>query len=292
VTRVLLVFNPASGRADEELQERIRKEIASLGEISVAAPPQDDVRRSGAGSDIVVVAGGDGTLNRTLGDLAGRLSTLTLGLVPMGTGNDFSRTLGVPNDPVDAARSLATAEVRQIDVGRASGGKVEHLFLNACMGGFPVEVDEATDEKVKKRLGPLAFWIGGAKALTDLTPSVVTVNGRRLDGCIAAGVGNGRTCGGGMEVWPSAHPGDGALDACALAIRNPAQGALLAARVRSGKHEDLDEVLTERSPSITIEADPPIEFNVDGELVGLRSPATFEIVGQVEFLVPRSAPNP
>jgi diacylglycerol kinase (ATP) len=287
VTRALLVFNPASGKADEEVQERIQGELASLGEVSVAVPPHDDIRQSAAGADVVVVAGGDGTLNRTLGDLAGMLSGLTLGLVPMGTGNDFSRTLGLADDPLAAARSLVTAKVRRIDVGRASGGKVKHLFVNACMGGFPVEVDEATDEKVKKRLGPLAFWIGGAKALSDLTPSVVTVNGRRLDGCIAAGVGNGRTCGGGMEVWPSAQPDDGALDACALAIRNPAQAALLAARVRSGKHEDLDEVLTERNASITIEADPPIEFNIDGELVGLMSPATFEIVGQVGFLVPR-----
>ena len=160
------------------------------------------------------------------------------------------------------------------------------MFVNACMGGFPVQVDEATDEKIKKGLGPLAFWIGGAKALADLTPSTVTINGRELEGCVAAGVGNGRTCGGGMKVWPSARPDDRELDACGLAVRNPAQGALLATRVKAGKHEDLDGVLTARAAAIDIACDPAFEFNVDGELVGLTSPARFELVGRVRVLVP------
>jgi diacylglycerol kinase (ATP) len=204
----------------------------------------------------------------------------------MGTGNDFARTLELPRDPLEAAKALLSASPHELDLGRASGGGVERLFLNACMGGFPVQVDEATDEKVKKRLGPLAFWIGGAKALADLTPSTVTINGRELEGCVAAGVGNGRTCGGGMKVWPSARPDDRELDACGLAVRNPAQGALLATRVKAGKHEDLDGVLTDRAAAIDIACDPAFEFNVDGELVGLTSPARFELVGRVRVLVP------
>jgi diacylglycerol kinase (ATP) len=290
VTRVLLVFNPTSGGADEDVQEAVHGALASMGEVSVSAPEEgsfaDDLRSAAEGVDVLVVGGGDGTLNHTVNALEDRFPALVLGLVPMGTGNDFARTLGSPEEPLEAAKALLSATPRGFDLGRASGGGVERLFLNACMGGFPVQVDEAIDEKVKKRLGPVAFWIGGAKALGDLTPSTVTINGRELEGCVAAGVGNGRTCGGGVKVWPSALPDDGALDACALAVLNPAQGALLAARVRSGSHEGLDGVLTSRAATIEIECDPAFEFNVDGELVDLTSPARFELAGRVRFLVP------
>jgi diacylglycerol kinase (ATP) len=291
VTRVVLVFNPASGGADEDVQMEVHKILASMGEVSVSAPEEDsfgaDLRSAAEGADVVVVGGGDGTLNHTVNALEDRFPGLVLGLVPMGTGNDFARTLGLPEEPLEAAKALLSATSREFDLGRASGGGVERLFLNACMGGFPVQVDEAIDEKVKKRLGPLAFWVGGAKALGNLTPSTVTINGRELEGCVAAGVGNGRTCGGGAKVWPSALPDDRALDACALAVLNPAQGALLAARVRSGSHEGLDGVLTSRAATIEIECDPAFEFNVDGELVDLTSPARFELAGRVRFLVPR-----
>jgi diacylglycerol kinase (ATP) len=285
-----LIFNPASGGADEDVQEAVHGALASMGEVSVSAPEKDsfvdDVRNAAEDVDVVVVGGGDGTLNHTVNALGDLLSDLTLGLVPMGTGNDFARTLELPRDPLEAAKALLSASPHELDLGRASGGGVERLFLNACMGGFPVQVDEATDEKVKKRLGPLAFWIGGAKALADLTPSTVTINGRELEGCVAAGVGNGRTCGGGMKVWPSARPDDRELDACGLAVRNPAQGALLATRVKAGKHEDLDGVLTARAAAIDIACDPAFEFNVDGELVGLTSPGRFELVDRVRVLVP------
>jgi diacylglycerol kinase (ATP) len=292
MTRVLVVFNPgARGGADGEVQAAITDALDPLGSIVVAMPAEssfaDEIRRGARGADVVVVGGGDGTLNSVLNALGDRLSEFTMGLIPMGTGNDLARTLELPDEPVAAAAALVGGEARDLDVGSASGADVSRLFLNACMGGFPVQVDEATDDRTKKRLGPLAFWIGGAKAVADLTPATVTVNGHRLEGCVAAGVGNGRTCGGGVEVWPSARPDDGALDACAIAVRNPAQGALLAARVRSGSHEDQDGVLTDRAESIVIESDPPIGFNVDGELVGLTSPATFEIAGRVRFLVPR-----
>lgn len=291
MTRVLLVFNPASGGADEEVQEKVHRVLTSMGDVSVVAPGEDsfteDVGSAAEGMDVLVVGGGDGTLNHTVNALQDRLSDVVLGLVPMGTGNDFARTLGLPEDPLEAAHALLSATPREVDLGRASGDGVERTFLNACMGGFPVQVDEATDEKVKKRLGPVAFWVGGAKALGDLTPSTVTINGRELEGCVAAGVGNGRTCGGGMTVWPSARPDDRALDACGLAVRNPAQGALLATRVRAGKHEGLDGVLTVRAATIEIRCEPAFEFNVDGELVGLASPARFDLAGRVRFLVPR-----
>jgi YegS/Rv2252/BmrU family lipid kinase len=282
VVRVALVSNAESGSSDEQTLEEVKSILGELGEVSDVTPSSsetfdEETRRGTEGADLIVVAGGDGTLNFVINALGDRLGE------SMGTGNDFARALNVPLDPVEGARHLLDAGERSIDVGRATAEGVDRLFLNACIGGFPVDVDEAVDPGLKKKIGPVAFWIGGLKAFTDMTRATVTVNGEEITDCIAVGVGNGQTCGGGVRVWPQADPGDGLLDACAMpAPTNPA-ALKLAAKVKAGTHTDLPEVKTTRAPRITITSDPTIEFNLDGELVNLESPATFELVTGTQF---------
>lgn len=279
--RYLVIGNPASSGFSEDVRAAVD---AELPDAQWFEPGKGDLVEAAAGADVVVVAGGDGSLNHAVNELEARLGELRFGLVPVGTGNDFARTAGIPADPAEAARLVVSGSEREIDVARASGPGVSRLFVNACMGGFPVQVNEAIDEDPKERLGPLAFWVGGAKAAADLRRSKVVVDGIELDDCVAAGVGNGRTCGGGIPVWPGADPSDGSLDACALAAPNVVSAVKVLAKVRSGEHGDLDEVRTTRGPRITIEADPPIELNVDGELLDLKTPATFEICGSFTLI--------
>jgi diacylglycerol kinase (ATP) len=279
--RVLAVGNPASSGFSEDVRAAVDRELPGAEWF---APEDGDLAEAAAGAEVVVVAGGDGSLNHAINVLADRLTDVTFGLVPAGTGNDFARSAGVPDDPEEAARVIARGRVHAFDVGRATGGGVGRLFVNACMGGFPVQVDEAIDEDTKDKLGPLAFWVGGAKAAAHLRRSTVAVDGIKLADCVAAGVGNGRTCGGGIPVWPGADPSDGVLDACALAAPNAAAAVKLLMKVRAGDHEDLDEVRTARGGRMVIDADPPIELNVDGELVGLTTPATFEVWGTLRLI--------
>ncbi|HEV2757308.1 MAG TPA: diacylglycerol kinase family protein [Actinomycetota bacterium] len=287
--RVLVAGNPSAGSFDEDVRSEIAGAFAAIGPLEWFTPSSEttasDLVAAAAGAEVVVVAGGDGSLNYAVNALEDRLGELTFALVPTGTGNDYARTLGLPSDPLDAARAAAAGTLRSFDVGRATGGGVSRLFVNACMGGFPVAVNEAIDEDSKRVLGPLAFWVGGAKAATGLERSAVTINGLEAPDCVAAGVGNGRTCGGGIEVWPHADPSDGVLNACALGAPNAAAALQLLLKVRGGKHEGLDGVVTGAAPRLEIDADPPIEFNVDGDLVGLRSPATFEVAGSFRLLV-------
>jgi diacylglycerol kinase (ATP) len=289
---VVVISNSASGASDPDALALIERELAVLGPVSLLAPESvetfdQEVAVAAAGSDVVIVAGGDGTFNRALNALRDRLADVSLGLVPMGTGNDFARTLALPRDARAAARVVVQENEREVDVWRARSSGVDRLFINACMGGFPVEVNEAIDESLKRRFGPLAFWVGGAKAASNLTRYDVTIGGRSVPDCVAAGVGNGRTCGGGIRMWPEADPGDGLLDACALRADRVADALKLAATVKGGGHVGLDEVATLRGARIEVASEPPIAFNIDGELVGLESPVVFERAGTVRVRAPR-----
>ena len=278
---VLVISNSASGAADPDAIAIVERELVELGPVSRLAPDSVDtfdreVAAAAAEFDLVVVAGGDGTFNRALNALKDRLVDVIFGLVPMGTGNDLARTLGLPRDADSAARVVVAGGERVVDVWRARSRRVDRLFINACMGGFPVEVNAAIDDDLKRRFGPLAFWVGGAKAASELTRYDVTIGGRSVPDCVAAGVGNGRTCGGGIKMWPEADPSDGLLEACALRADGVADALKLAATVKSGGHVRLEDVEMLRGERIEVTSDPPIAFNIDGELVGLESPVVFE----------------
>jgi diacylglycerol kinase (ATP) len=288
--RVVVVSNSSSGSSSDEALEEVEESLAPLGDVCTLRPAAPDFSSGelaavGEG-DLVVSAGGDGTFNCVVNALGDLLSHVTCAIVPMGTGNDLARTLGVPHDPVAAASGLVDGTERSLDVARASGPGVERLFVNACMGGFPVRVNEEIDEDTKKRFGPLAFWVGGLKAASDLTRSRATVCGAVIEDVVAVGVGNGKTCGGGIEVWPAAVPDDGALDVCAMPAPSVPAAVKLATKVRTASHGELDGVFTSRGPRIEITAEPPVEFNVDGELVGLKTPATFAIASSITMRVP------
>ncbi len=285
----LIVVNRSSGGSkDLPIDDLVR--TAGPG-TSVVSPRSSgsfraEVTAAARGADRIVVAGGDGTFNCALNAFDYRYDSICWGLIPAGTGNDLARTLGIPNDPLDALEVALGDKTTDIDVGIARGEGTERLFINACMGGFPVKVDEKTNEDMKERFGPFAFWIAGARAAAKLERARVAMNGKELDDCVAVGVGNGKTTGGGIEVFPEADPADGVLDACAVAIPRPTSAAKLIPRLLRGTHEGIDEVATERGPTVVVESDPPIELNVDGDRVGLKTPVTFEVASKLTIAVP------
>lgn len=289
--KVLLITNPASGGAAKHDRDEIVSHLGRMGPVETIEPSSLDdfpkeVSAAARGVDLVVAAGGDGTFNCTINALYDMLADIKVGLIPMGTGNDLARTLGIGTDPIEVAQALSDATERRLDVGCASGAGAERFFVNACMGGFPVQVNQVLDDGEKEKLGPAAFIWGGAKALAELDRSTVTIGGAEVPDCVAAGVGNGRTAGGGIEIWPEADPGDGLLEGCALGASGPADLVKLGAALKLGDHRKLAGVTMTRGRTIEIASDPQIEVNVDGDLVGLKTPATFEIVSAATILVP------
>ena len=159
---ILVISNENSGSSEAGVIAKAGAEFESLGTVTHVKPPSmeafdEDVRRAAKDKHLIVVAGGDGTLNCAVNALKEMHDRLKFAVVPMGTGNDFAHTLDLPEDPVEAAQAIAAGKTRSIDIGKASSNDVDRLFVNACMGGFPVAVDKAIDENVKERVGPLAF---------------------------------------------------------------------------------------------------------------------------------------
>src|SRR5437763_8535915 len=180
--------------------------------------------------DLLIAAGGDGTLNEVIHGLMELpiAARPVLGVVPLGTANDFATGCGIPRDPEKALALCIEGNASPIDVGKAN----DHWFLNVASVGFGAEVTATTSPELKRLLGPVAYGVMGA----ILAINVHQYHGRLIlpdrqitgSGPVAI-VGNGRQTGGGVQVAPRAGIDDGLLDV--LVVRHiPATALLIAAR--------------------------------------------------------------
>jgi YegS/Rv2252/BmrU family lipid kinase len=167
-----------------------------------------------AGScDPLVVLGGDGTIHEVANGLPLDRGPdgPAIGLLPGGTGNDLARGLGLPPDPVAAARVLAGGVPRRLDLLDCGA----HRAANGVNAGFAAAATQRLSRRMKRALGPLAYVAGGLLAgLAPPTwPARVEVDGRVVDGeALAVVIGNGGSFGGGRRLLPEADPADGLLD--------------------------------------------------------------------------------
>jgi diacylglycerol kinase (ATP) len=287
----LLVTNPASGSFDADALARAERELSALGEVatftaSSAAAFAEELRAAAPAADLIVVAGGDGSLSHAVNALHEHHPQMTFALLPMGTGNDLATTLDIDRDVAVAAAALVEGRSVELDLGKVTSGAKSRYFVNACVGGFSVDVDESVAEDTKKKLGRFAFWLGGLRAAKDLTRYHVTVDDRTIDDAVVVGIGNGRTVGGGLELWPEARPDDGELDVCVLAVPDLGAGVRTAVQVKMGRHEGTEGVTTLRGRRVEVDAQPQMAMNVDGEVIGFHTPLEFEVSGRFRARVP------
>jgi YegS/Rv2252/BmrU family lipid kinase len=231
-----------------------------------------------AGARLVIVGGGDGTLSCAANVLAG--TRVHLGVVPLGTGNDFARSLGIPRSVRAACAVLAEGYSTQVDLGCVGG----RFFLNAVSLGVSAQLTQTLPKRLKRAAGKLAYPLGAAHAALKAQPFRLRL---RVDGeafafeAVQLVIGNGRYMGGGRLVAPDAALDDRQLDVYAVrasrhrgdssqwrALWNLARVAL---RLPLGQHVDDEDVLHLRTRSIQVEADPPQAANADGEPAG-RTP--------------------
>lgn len=275
-----VVLNPEAGGCDDP--EACRRTLAGLPGAEVHVSDSADDARSavaravGAGADTVVAAGGDGTVHAVLNGLAPRPERVRFAVVPLGTADDFARSLSLPTGLEEAVEVIRAGRTRALDVlevqPRPDGGRDHFLCANLAAGGFaggPEEGPEGELEGVKERWGPLSYVRVAAESLgddlrvwrTELRLAGTTVVRDLLNLIVA----NGRYAGGGVPLAPDADPADGLLNVVSIGGMSAADLALLAPRVLAGEHGGADGVVARRARAVRVRSEPRMPFSVDGE---------------------------
>ena len=298
-----VIFNPTSG-GGSWMPEELRAVLGGRRVDWVRTENLGDAREAAREwRGLLVVAGGDGTLNEAVHGigLAGFPEDVTLALLPTGTGNDLARTPGVPADPEGAGEVLQAGRTRSLDAARVRSGKVgERFFVNVAVGGAGAEVSEAADdEEFKERWGSMAYSRAFLKVARsfDAPNTKLTVDGEvHRVRAVNVAVGNCRYAGGGWPAAPDADPEDGLLDLVVVEQAGPLGLLALGRKVIAGVDYLRDEgIFFARGKSIGVETEPAggFGFNVDGELVG-NGPAEFSVVPRALKVIvgPGYAPKP
>ena len=250
------------------------------------------------GVDTVIAAGGDGTLSEVATTLAHRDATAdalpSLGLVPLGTANDFATAAGIPDGPLAALQLVREVAAAPLDLLRIDADDGIHWCANLASGGFGTEVTVETDEGLKKMLGGLAYLITGIARLGRIDPLQARLRGPDFaweGDLIALGIGNGRQAGGGQALCPDALVDDGQLDLTIVPDLSGDVAATVGTLIKEGKHAALDRVATRiRLPWVELASDEPLTLNLDGEPVASRRFRVDCVAGRVRMHLPLACP--
>jgi len=239
--------------------------------------------------DLLIAAGGDGTLNEVVHGLMDLSETArpVLGLVPLGTANDFATGCGIPHDPEEALALCMEGKATPIDVGKAN----EHWFLNAASIGFGAEITATTPPELKHLLGPAAYAVMGAILAMNVHHyrGRLTSPDREITGSgPVAIVGNGRQAGG-LQVTPRARVDDGLLDIFTV-LDIPALALLTAARELQELSPDGEYINYWQTPWAEVHTEEEIPVNLDGEPVRFSSVRYEAVRSAIRFIVPPKCP--
>lgn len=278
--RALLLVNRFSRRGQERFSEVV-KQLQPDFHLIEGNPEQprqisDLIHQYRHQVDLVIVGGGDGTLNAAIEGLID--TQLPLGILPLGTANDLARTLEIPKSIPEACKIIANGKVKRIDVGKVNG---KHFF-NVASLGLSVQITQQVRRDLKRRWGVLAYAIAALQVIYRTRPFKAEIC--YLDRSIQVrtvqiAIGNGRYYGGGMVVDDDATIEDRKLDLYSLEIRQWWQIFPLIPAIMRGKQGNWPGVRTLKGQEIDIYTRRPYPINTDGEIT-TYTPAKFQLVPQ------------
>jgi len=232
-----------------------------------------EIAEDAANIDLVILGGGDGTLNAAA--LALVQTGLPLGILPLGTANDLARTLEIPADPEAAARVIVAGRTAKIDLGEVNG----IFYFNVASIGFSARLARRLTAEAKRRFGALGYALASTRLLSESSPFIVDIehDGRtERVRTIQVSVGNGRYYGGGMAVEETATADDGRLDVYSLEVPHWWHLVALAPALRRGTQGNSKYVRAFSTTELTLKTRRRHEVNADGELV-TSTPAHFRV---------------
>ncbi len=267
---------------------------------SSGAMTQAAADASAAGVPVVVAGGGDGSVHDVLSGLragSGETgSSSVLGVLPLGTGNDFARTLGLPLETGEAVQALvALAE----NLGRQSSDRThaldliavqtpsgERVGINVLNFGVAHRIGEAIDGSLKKTLGPLAYLVGSAKAASDAQWVIelgFDEGAEERFEVAALTVLNGRFAGGGFELATTADAEDGLLDVLVVNATSMASLARIAGEARLGQLVDHPEIERRAVRSLRVRViGEPLGATLDGETIAEAAEFSVRVLAQAQ----------
>lgn len=300
----VVILNPGASRARRDLTG-VRAALAESPLLSGAAVEVTEgwesgceiaARAAGEGHRLIVAAGGDGTVSSVVNGIMSRPPPRpVLGVLPLGTGNDLSRSLGIPDKLAAGLQSLERKIIRRMDLVRVSTPEGSRYCANVSAGGFSGRVDENMSDRTKESWGPLAYLRTALGQIPDLESYEAHFE---FDGGESLGmsvcnvvVANARWAAAGVPVAPKGLLDDGRMDVVLVSSAALPKLGVVAARMAAGRHLDHELVTFFRARRLRIESEPPMWFNVDGELLG-RGVADFEVLpGALPVLIGLERPR-
>jgi diacylglycerol kinase (ATP) len=290
---IVLIVNPAAGRGRvgsqlPEVEQTLQAKRMPY-RVFTTAGPKDATRAASdalrSGDRFIVAMGGDGTVHEVVNGMIvdDRLinPNAVLGVVAAGSGSDFVKTFGLPEDAVRACNHLEGPNLYQIDVGKVTyvasgGGQASRYFPNIAEAGLGGAVVTRA-ARLPKRLGGAKYFAAFWLTLPGFKPAAVTIQADRRTYTGKAHnvvVANCQFYGGGMKISPRSWPGDGYLDV--LVMNGPKSDSFtILPKVYRGEHLPHKGIVEFRAKVIRVESQHPLQIEADGEVLG-TTPATFE----------------
>ncbi len=294
--RWVAVVNAQAGSSDDPRLDEALDVLRAHALLEVRrTEDRDDLQEAvdAARGGVLVAVGGDGSIHAVVTALDDRdaFDDVELAIVPLGTGNDFVRTLGISDDPVEAARQAVEADARPADVIRDQAGR---LVVNAVHVGLGAEANVKA-EPYKKTFGPVGYAIGAV--ITGVVGkgfhASVHVDGERIRSprrLIQVAVGNGRYVGGGAPLLPAADPFDGSLDVAVVWAHARWKRLGYAWRLRRGRHPMRDDVVYLKGREVIVQGEPT-QANLDGDLCDASARHRWRVeAGRLRLRAPAGAP--
>jgi diacylglycerol kinase (ATP) len=277
--RALLLVN-RQARHGTKLVAEVIYQLQILGldffEESTENPAEipNIIRRHQNRVDLVIIGGGDGTINAAI---AGLIDTqLPLGIIPLGTANDLARTLQIPNTLRDAIEVIKKGKMHRVDVGLVNG----HYFFNVASLGLSVNITKRLTPDFKRKWGILAYAITAIEVIFQARPfrAEILVQGKKYKvKTIQIAVGNGRHYGGGLTVAYDATIDDQRLDLYSIETKSWWQILALIPALIRGNQANLPGILTLEGEEIEIFTRKQYPINTDGEIT-THTPALFRVI--------------
>ena len=301
---VCVVLNPAAGRGVDAAAFRARLGAILDAEVRVTREAGDAWRiahdAAAEGFETVAAAGGDGTLSDVVSGLADSFERVRVGFIPIGTGNDFALSAGIPKRFEAAVEVLRGSGERRTDAVRmtpSSGGSSPagstpsgRVFLNAAIAGFGGRIEERLDRGMRRRWGAAMYLRAAMSELADIRSyhMHLTIDGSdpvEVEAMMLI-VANGAHAGAGIPFARQAAIDDGLLDVVIIEPRSTAAVLRLVPSVLRGTHARRSGVTVRRVTSLGLHSEPAAWVNVDGETAGAR-PFEFRVLpGALRLAVP------